>query len=33
LRRCENSDRANLAPYFDHLIQKLSQFSQLTVDS
>jgi Phycobilisome protein len=33
LRRCENSDRANLAPYFDHLIQKLSQFSQLIVDS
>ena len=33
LKRCESGDRAKLAPYFDHLIKKLSQFSQLTVDS
>jgi Phycobilisome protein len=33
LKRCDAGDRTKLAPYFDHLINKLSQFSQLTVDS
>mgnify|MGYP005609316471 FL=1 len=33
LKRCESGDLTKLAPYFDHLIEKLSQFSQLTVDS
>jgi Phycobilisome protein len=27
LKRCESGDRAKLAPYFDHLIEKLSKFS------
>lgn len=27
LRRCEKGDRRNLAAYFDHLIEKMSQFN------
>ncbi|MEG3841128.1 phycobilisome protein [Microcoleus sp. herbarium14] len=27
LKRCDSGDRAKLAPYFDHLIAKMSQFS------
>ena len=29
LKRCDLDDAAKLAPYFDHLIEKLSQFSTL----